>query len=303
MSKDVLDYWAGDDFENNVASALIACYETKPIKNRGCPPEDRMTEERLQALRNIGPYVASNSRLMVNDNSFDMVNDTLPSTGCMGFAVDGNAALTQNHPDAYFASIYVKKASALGKRWHKRKSGELYEMTTLIARTRGIAGERSFFTVTKDGEIVSCDVHIASVRGYVPGVKQTTLGHGDEYLLERETWASATLNSEADRRFCWTITAKEAEAKVHLGCMKEEVKSLLYARELPMTATGRKRPVLHLVEAHKRRMKAGTDINVDSFLRGVQTVEIGGTQFTINPPKVIQPNVSEPSQRYFEERV
>jgi hypothetical protein len=301
--KDELDYWSGDEFEDNVASALVACYESKPIKNKGCPPEDRMNEQRLQVLRNIGPYISSGSRIIIGDNSFDMVNDTLPKVGCFGFAVKPTDAVKQNHPDAYFASIYVKKTDSLGKRWCKRKGGELYEMVTLIAKAQGITGERSFFTVTKNGEVSSCNVQIASTAGYMPGVKQTILSHEDNYLLERETWASVTLNAEADKRFCWTITAKEADAKVHLGCMKEEIKSLLYARELPMTATGRKRPVLHLVEAHKRRIKAGTDINIDSFLRGVQTVEIGGTQFTINPPRNIQPVVSEPSQKFFEVNV
>lgn len=303
MKDEILDYWQSDEFEDTVASALIACYESKPLKNRGCPPEDRMNEQRLQVLRNTGPYVASGSRWMINDNSFDLVNDKLPLVGCYGFAVKPTDAVTKNHPDAYFASVYVKQAQNLGKHWHKVASGQLYEMITLVAKPQGISGERSFFTVTKDGKIVSCNVKLASVRGYVPGVKQETIGHDDTYIGERETWATITMNAEADRRFCWTITAKESGAKVHLGCMKEEVKSLLYARDLPMTATGRKRPVLHLVEAHKRRMKAGTDVNVDAFLRGVQTVEIDGTLFTVNPPKVIQPNVSEPSQRYFEEAV
>jgi len=55
------------------------------------------------------------------------------------------------------------------------------------------------------------------------------------------------------------------EAKAHLGCMREEIKSLLYARDLPMTSTGRKKPILHLVAAHKRRIKEGTDIDIVPF--------------------------------------
>lgn len=82
--------------------------------------------------------------------------------------------------------------------------------------------------------------------------------------------------------------------------MQEEVKSLLYARSLPMSATGRKRPILHLVEAHKRRMRSGIDVDIASFLRGQQTVEIGGTAFKVNPPARLQAEVSKPSRaRYF----
>jgi len=110
------------------------------------------------------------------------------------------------------------------------------------------------------------------------------------------------LQALADRRFCWVITAQEDKARAYVGCTREEIKSLLYARDLPMTATGRKRPILHLVESHKRRLRAGTDIDVTAFLRGIQTVEIQGTRFTVNPPAVVRPEVSEPSQqRYFPE--
>lgn len=32
------DYWAEDDFEDTVAAALIACFESKVKKNRGAAP-------------------------------------------------------------------------------------------------------------------------------------------------------------------------------------------------------------------------------------------------------------------------
>lgn len=81
--------------------------------------------------------------------------------------------------------------------------------------------------------------------------------------------------------------------------MREEIKSLLYARTLPMTATGRKRPVLHLVEAHKRRMRNGTDVDITSYLRGTQKIEMGGTLFTVKAPVVKKPELSENSMRYY----
>jgi len=123
----------------------------------------------------------------------------------------------------------------------------------------------------------------------------------EEKLLEETgVWASVTLQMLADRRHCWTITANEQTARAHLGCMREEVKSLLYARSLPMSETGRKRPILHLVESHKRRMRNGIDVDVTAFLRGQQTVEIGGTSFSVNPPRTLQPRVSLNSQlKYY----
>ena len=66
-----------------------------------------------------------------------------------------------------------------------------------------------------------------------------------------------------------------------------------------MTATGRKRPVLHLVEAHKRRMQNGTEIDVTSFLRGSMEVEMNGTLFKVHAPAIIKPTLSTPSQRKY----
>jgi len=297
------DYWDGDDFEDTVAAALIACFETKVKKNRGAAPADRLTEERVAVLRAEGPYIASNSRLIEASADegnwrFDSVNDRLPMKGLFAFVPEGKMAET--NPNAYLCANYVRQVQALGRYWHKRKGGALYEMLRLAAENDGIAGERRFFTVTKQGEVVACTQKIASIRGgAVNGEKLGTIGPDEEWLQQTGAWASVTLQFLADRRHCWTITAQEKVARAHLGCMMEEVKSLLYARSLPMTATGRKRPILHLVESHRRRMRSGTDVDVAAFLRGQQTVEIGGTLFKVNPPATLRPEVSEPSRRRY----
>jgi hypothetical protein len=299
------DYWAEEEFEDTVAAALIACFETKAKKNRGAPPADRMTEERLAALRAEGPYVASNSRLLeVADEGeihgvFDIVNDRLPLKGCHAFLPRGLVA--DSLPNAYFCAHYVRQSKTLGHGWYKRKGGTLYEMLEMSAENDGVDGERRFFTVTKQGEVVACNRRFSDYyRGSPYGEKRNVIGHAETWLRETGIWAGIALQLLADRRHCWTITAQEKVARAHLGCMMEEVKSLLYARSLPMTATGRKRPILHLVESHKRRMRSGIDINVTAFLRGQQTVEMGGTVFKVNPPATLRPEVSKPSrERYF----
>lgn len=302
--KDEQDYWAEEDFEDTVAAALIACFETKVKKNRGAAPADRLTEDRVAVLRAEGPYIASNSRIMEGPDEFgvchfDMVNDRLPLKGLHAFRPAGLVA--EGNPNSYLCAHYVRQTAALGRYWHKRKGGTLYEMLTMDAENDGIHGERRFFTVTKQGEVVACTQQIASIRGGATnGEKVGTVGPDDTWLTETGIWAAVALQALADRRHCWTITAQEKAARAHLGCMMKEVKSLLYARSLPMTSTGRKRPILHLVESHKRRMRSGTDVDVTAFLRGQQTVEIGGTAFKVNPPATLRPEVSKPSrERYF----
>lgn len=303
--KNELDYWTEDDFEDTVAAALIACFETKVKKNRGAAPSDRLTEDRVAVLRAEGPYIASNSRVIEASEDggnwhFDMMNDRLPLKGLTAFRPAGLAAKAL--PNAYLCAHYIRQVQTMGRYWHRRTGGTLYEMLTMFAENDGINGNRMFFTVTKQGEVSACTQKIQSVMGggAINGEKVRTLGPDEAWLRETGVWAAVALQLLADKRHCWTITAQEKVARAHLGCMMEEVKSLLYARSLPMTATGRKRPILHLVEAHKRRMRSGTDVDVTAFLRGQQTVEIAGTMFKVNPPATLRIEVSKRSQeRYF----
>lgn len=309
MRDEIEDYWEQEDFEDTVAAALIACYETRVKKLKGCPPSDRLNDERIRVIRSVGPYLASNSRVIecpVDGNgepdlngvfTFDIDNDPLPEHGM--FAHQRHEQLKPGHYHGYLHMDYVRKAKALGKYWHRRGPGQLYELLILVAND-GIDGERRFFTVSNRGVVTACEQRCPQFLGGKQGQKTKIFSHSDvepEMLKATEAWASIALQSITDRRFCWRIRAQEKIAKADLGCMQEEIKSLLYARSLPMTSTGRKRPILHLVEAHKRRMRSGIDVDVSAFLRGQQTVEMGGTLFSVLPPQAIKANLSKPSQR------
>lgn len=295
------DFWAEEDFEDRVASVLIAAFEAKVKKNRGAHPVNRLTHDRVQSIRNGGPYIPSNSRIFDisfvfegGHPKFDTINDPIPQHGCV-VVRSGYEFASEAQYDGHVQIVHFKKVDSLSGNWYRRDGGLLYEATVAVAENDGINGERIFFTVSKDGEVKCCGMsHLRGPRNGFSGLEV------DSIYRARENNAAFALMAQADKRFCWTITAQEREAKAVLGCMQEEVKSLLYARSLPMTATGRKRPILHLVEAHKRRMKSGTEIDIQPFLRGEQAVEIDGTKFTVNPPKVLRPSVSEGSQnRYF----
>lgn len=294
--------WMTDAFEDTVAAALISCFETKIKKNKGACPSDRMSEEKLSIIRSEGPYIPSNSRVMEAPNDktgrfmFDLTNDILPVRGCFAFAPDVNHPIQIQYPATYFAAHHIRQVNQLGKNWHKQSSGVLYEMLHAYACNDKIEGDRAYFTVSKNGEVFPC---FQSLQQNTFGGKNKVVTTEDFILKGISFTAGATLNVIADRAFCWTITAQEKNAKAHLGCMQEEIKSLLYARNLPLSSTGRKRPILHLVEAHKRRIKAGTDIDITSFLRGQQTVEMNGTVFRIRPPQAIQKSLSVNSQKYL----
>lgn len=307
---DPQDYWKADNFEYMVANTLIACFETNIKKNKRVASHDRITEKHVRLFRNVGPYVASTSRAYIVPEEdgriiagyFDIDNDPLPNIGCLSFKYD----TPDDHPkpDRAFVgelfNILVKKVKAPGKGWYRRGDGQMYAMYLIVMNHNKnvLSGERRYFTVGRDG-VISCE-QIISIKGR-KGNRSVIGQHRSEHEILRQTneQASLALQLLADRRFSWVITAQEENAKVHLGCMQEEIKSLLYARDLPLTATGRKRPILHVIASHKRRMKSGTEIDIRSFLKGTQKISIGSTEFTVRPPKVSLDKFPT-SKRYFE---
>jgi hypothetical protein len=101
--------------------------------------------------------------------------------------------------------------------------------------------------------------------------------------------AAATINAWSDRRHLWNVETEEPiisrmATPFRLGVSEEHVKSLFYAREAPLTESGRKRPILHWVRAHQRRLKAGVDIDVRKHMRGIIEFEMDGFPFRITSP-------------------
>lgn len=288
--------WQDDKFEDMVSRSLIACYESKIIKQRKVPKEMRLTEEHVRIMRKFGPYIPSNSRVVLPASStkiaFDVENDKLPYLGLIAHKSPVANSNDTKLYGGYLLTHLIRRIDRLPKFWERTGGGVLYEFSILNAEDGGISGECRYFSVAKDGEVFDC-------VWSNPSLGMSNYGR-ERMAIELLAHGLICLVLLADRRHCWTITAQENVARAHLGCMQEEVKSLLYARSLPMTATGRKRPILHLVEAHKRRMRNGTDVDVTTFLRGQQKVEFGGTVFTVNPPMALQPEVSLNSQlKYY----
>lgn len=286
---DILDCWEQEDFEDLVSAALIATYETK-IKNK---PEVKQKD--LAFLRKVGVYLPSNSREMLYDPNTNMVLfdpslDGLPNQGYIGRS--SKAKYKSCDFEGYFSGSSFRAVEKLPAGFTRCDGGKLYKQVIIFYGDKSIDGRLGYFTIKKDGKITACQHHGHNRDGKFTAEK-------DYILKEIEQDAALSLTEIADARFCWSIKAEEAEAKVTVGCMMEEIKSLLYARSLPTTATGRKRPILHLVEAHKRRIKNGVDIDVTKFLRGTQKIEMNGTVFTVTPPKVMINSVSKKSERYF----
>jgi hypothetical protein len=136
-----------------------------------------------------------------------------------------------------------------------------------------------YFGINKSGEIIS-PVN-KRCRAREPWIR-----HGLQQL-----YPALSMNAWSDSRYLWHATTTEdigygtkMPLRFRLGLSKEHIKSLFYARTLPITETGRKRPILHWVRAHQRRIKEGIDIDVTAHLRGIYKFEMDGLNFEITQP-------------------
>lgn len=295
--------WCDDEFEDFIDRTILSCYETKLKKNRLVANKDRLTEEHLKLFRAAGPYIPNNARLVEGPSlyRFNPSIDELPSFGCIAYPDFYKISTDKDNPYYGYNHIcYFKRVTKLGHGWFPIEPGIPFVLYLFVMSENGyVNGERRYFTLTNDGKVLPCYVKQVGVftRSVIRKV-ETVISSSDEFLQNSFAVSSYSFQFTNDRKHSWVITANDGNVKIHIGCVNEEIKSLLYARDLPLTATGRKSPIIHLVASHKRRMKSGTDIDINQFLRGTREVVINNTKFTVNPPKVMKAKLPT-SGKYF----
>ena len=278
--------WERDSFEYDISSGLIALYESNIIKNKNVMPKDRISIDDIKFLRKKGTYFPYDKIFdeKFADDCFKKVGniDLLSDSVCLANNItEEKRPYLKNIGKAYHIFRNIKKINRLPKFWCGTGGGELYEFMRILAyENGGLHGEKSYFSFDNDINVCKFDGRELN---------------DDEALDCIVPIMVCTLDKECG----WSITAKEIDAKVTLGCTHNEIKSLLYAKSIPLSKTGRVRPVLHLVESHKRRIRNGIDIDITPYLRGVSEIEFNGTVFRINPPKILQHDLSKNSQKYF----
>ena len=264
--------WTQDEFEMQIEDMLEAAYRT-PVARKYTTMRaraSRITPGIIEGIRTTGPHMPGKDRIVLPHTfGFDLTNDQLPDRACL--SIPGQ--------DRYGRQIgYLRRMNGVISRRDlaaldvERMPDDMpwYRATYLMLSGRSLSGATVWCWIDADGK-----VRLTKSPGLDPATDNTAA------VLD---FICTTLQAQADRRFCWEIAADEGYGKVSLGCTSEEVKSLLYARQLPITATGRKRPILHLVAAHRRRVKEGIDIDIKPFLRGVSEVTMDGTRFKVLAP-------------------
>lgn len=265
--------WTLEEFEMQIADMMDAAFKT-PVDRKSTAMKaraSRITPGIIEGVRNAGPHMPGKDRIVLPHTiGFDLDNDPLPVRACI--SIPGEEEGRQ--------ICYLRRMNGVVS-WRDLAALDVarmpddmpwYRVTYLFTKRRTLRGATVWCWIDGAGK-----VRIAES----PGMEADDV-RGNAAMMDM---ISTTLQAQADRRFCWEIAADEGFAKASLGCTAEEVKSLLYARQLPVTATGRKRPILHLVAAHRRRMKEGIDVDIKPFLRGVAEVTMDGTQFKVRAPE------------------
>lgn len=289
---DYSPYWETDEFEDLVARGLIAMYESKIKVNKRSLPATRISEEMMRRVRRIGCYFPSNDRVIYSEpaedgraakvQTIDVLNDGRPDQ-CLWSTRANNL-----WEEGYLQTFYMESIPSLPKPFKTDHGGKIYRVAALNFNER-VTGVCDYVTINSKGEVRSVyrPVHyFDKVTGRSIAIRdlpQSDTEHAEDCIT---VWASAALQIYQDRRYLWNVQAKEGIARATFAVHQEQIKSLFYARDLPMTETGRKKPILHWVKAHQRRMKEGIEFDVEKHLRGSTEFVYNNTKFEIiNPIK------------------
>jgi hypothetical protein len=271
-------YWEEEEFEDLVARSLIYLYEEEINKKwLNVPNCIKPSMDEIRRIKKFGVYYCPDDREIATPIEVDLVNDKLINQATLSMA--------RNRENIYFVTTYMEKVKHLPGRYIKQ-SGTPYAIFAWEAMQNEPSRlSKAYVTISKDGSIN--DAYVRTAKGEV----NLGIGFADHEkkinISENRTsiiFASLTMTLYQDKRYLWNVCAQEQQAKATFGVYPEQIKSLFYSRNLPQTETGRKRPILHWVAAHRRRIKEGIDIDIEKHLRGINEFEWHGTKFTITQP-------------------
>lgn len=216
-----------------------------------------------------GLYLCGVRRAIIT-HQYDAVNDVVPSTFSV-WVGDGCVEV-------------FREVSKVPREWRTAAQGRHFKHTLMTFNTGKPAGLRPLFiTLMSDGRIIPA----------VPTSHGQKAGVGEIRSSLTSVMASVAINLYCDRRYLWQVETAEpligaTRTPLSIGVSPEHIKSLFYARSLPVTESGRKRPILHWVRAHLRRLADGIDVDISKHLRGISEFEMGGFDWAItNPVKEI----------------
>lgn len=277
-------FWTKEEFEDRLIRGMLAIYDYRwnfEFPESQYDPHTRFTAQDWKFIRALGVYFPPKDRLYLY-GAVDLLNDGLPDYALLSFVRTPETNNNDTIP-SYLDIHSVKKINRIEPPFLPKFGVAKYQTYSIYLRPDGGCVYRKWpVVIDREGNVHVCDRVLPN-----PPYGRTIikLKKFDPRDYERVTGvASFTISGWADRRHFWNVQATDGVQKVLFGAYQEEIKSLFYARQLPITASGRLRPILHWVRAHRRRLKNGVDVEIEQYLRGTDTFEMDGFQFRILRP-------------------
>lgn len=211
----------------------------------------------------LGLYLCGVRRTVLT-HQYDNVNDQVPSEFSTWLGDD-------------MVEIF-REVPNVPRGWKTAARGRHFRHTLLQLDGDKAIATAGMITLMPDGRILPLVRADWGQSPIDPGLPLTTM------------LASVGINIFCDKRHLWQVQTREPTiltkhpTALTVGVSPEHIKSLFYARSLPLTESGRKRPILHWVRAHHRRIADGIDIDVSQHLRGITGFEMGGFEWSITNP-------------------
>lgn len=275
------EYWEKEEFEDLVNRSLIALYETKVNKTcKVVPSFLRVSHSELDVIRKSGHYFSPYDREYFF-TEIDIKNDGIP---IYATRADKIFKKCSHLPDEYLRSYhFFRVKNPPDAFWNE--GGMFYYKQIVVQMTSNnkIWLQKSYVAINREGIIHDAVIKNSSGKYLIAPIG--VFGEDENGPIKSDIVSTAlTIGLWQDRIYLWNVTAIEGHAKATFGVYPEQIKSLFYSRELPLTETGRKRPILHWVASHQRRLKKGIDIDIDKYLRGTNEFIYQGTKFKITRP-------------------
>ncbi len=270
------DIFSSEQLTDHVYSTFVSMI-TKGWEGSAGQSRREFSCSDIGLIYGIGPYIPCVERVSFT-NQIDIRNDGLPGIRVFG-------GLNKNSYDVVGCVRPVNRfpndIQPIGRCLKKYKYTVLYP----VDNKDYMRALTLWFGINEKGNIVST---------FNKRIEQAAFWHGAS-----QVYPSIAINAWADSKYLWLAKTSENvglshDLKLRLGLDKEHIKSLFYARSIPVTDTGRKRPILHWVKAHQRRIKSGIDIDINPYLRGITEFEMDGLRFQITQPNKEELHKAEP---------
>jgi|TARA_Y100000310_G_scaffold7556_1_gene8267 hypothetical protein len=288
-------YWDKDEFPGQVETVLFAM--SQPLTRRKAmagraDSQHKVSRKEWNAFRSMGAYIPPGDQLFATEYKIADLQEA-------------NSVLLDGGDELWWGGVRMAncvwiKQCRFPPNVKPKVPGVQYRcLRTDIAMNGQFLPMKEWFTVA-NGKAHAAISTITDFDEWGRSSNRHQQAFGDDdrvYPKERrEMIADLIISGYEDRKRLWTVKASGAErSAATFGVHVEQIQSLFYARDAPLTAAGRKRPVLHWVEAHQRRMKNGTEVAIPAHVRGVTDFVMEGTRFEITSPA--KPQREEQAQK------